>query len=147
MESQCMKTIVIHLIDKSDFILSDHKTRWQSTLQIFAVVPAELARSEDCDFSCIKLALQKVSVSHKYKSCQETGTKLYYFHPRIIEGFWKTKKSLQIGLQELSYRNSYFIIINIAVGLEHKVLLTDFNHHTYSWRSEPFCQSGYFLRS
>ena len=30
MESQCMKTIMIHLIDKSDFILSDHKTPCKS---------------------------------------------------------------------------------------------------------------------
>ena len=30
MESQCMKTIMIHLVDKSDFILSDHKTRCKS---------------------------------------------------------------------------------------------------------------------
>ena len=29
-ESQCMKTIMIHLVDKSDFILSDHKTRCRS---------------------------------------------------------------------------------------------------------------------
>ena len=29
-ESQCMKTIMIHPIDKSDFILSDHKTRCKS---------------------------------------------------------------------------------------------------------------------
>ena len=27
MESQYMKTIMIHLVDKSDFILSSHKTR------------------------------------------------------------------------------------------------------------------------
>ena len=27
MESQYIKTIMIHLVDKSDFILSDHKTR------------------------------------------------------------------------------------------------------------------------
>ena len=32
MESQCMKTIRIHLVDKSDFILSDHKIRCE-TLQ------------------------------------------------------------------------------------------------------------------
>ena len=25
MESQCMKTITIHFVDESDFILSDHK--------------------------------------------------------------------------------------------------------------------------
>ena len=55
MESQYMKTIMIHLADKSDFILSDHETRCKS----FAVNPVELAKSEDCDFSCIKLALQK----------------------------------------------------------------------------------------
>ena len=30
MESQCMKTIMIHLVDKSDFLLSDHKTYWKS---------------------------------------------------------------------------------------------------------------------
>ena len=34
-------------------------------------IPVELAKSEGCDFSCIKLALQKVSVSRKYKSSQE----------------------------------------------------------------------------
>ena len=95
-------------------------TIWsRNTLQIFVVNPVELAKSEDCDFSCIKLALQKVSVSRKYKSNQEISTilcelvcqpslnKLYYFHPRIIEGFldichfWKTEWSLQTGLQEL----------------------------------------------
>ena len=43
-------------------------------LQIFAVKPAELAKSEDCDFSCIMLALQKDSVSRKYKSNQEIST-------------------------------------------------------------------------
>ena len=36
MESQCLKTIMIHLVDKSDFILSDHD---RNTLQIFAVNP------------------------------------------------------------------------------------------------------------
>ena len=56
MESQCMKTIMIHLADESDFILSDHKTR----LQVFTVITVELAKSEDCDFSCVKLALKKV---------------------------------------------------------------------------------------
>ena len=30
MESQCMKTIKIHLVDKSDFILTDHETRCKS---------------------------------------------------------------------------------------------------------------------
>ena len=34
----------------------------------------ELAKSEVCDFSCIKLALQKVSVSRKYKFNQEIST-------------------------------------------------------------------------
>ena len=27
MESQCLKTIMIHLVDKSNLMLSDHKTR------------------------------------------------------------------------------------------------------------------------
>ena len=43
----------------------------ENTLQIFAVIPAELAKCEDCEFSCIKLAVQKVSVNHKYKSSQK----------------------------------------------------------------------------
>ena len=30
MESQCMKTIMIHLVDKSNFILSDHETSCKS---------------------------------------------------------------------------------------------------------------------
>ena len=30
MESHCMKTVMIHLTDKNDFILSDHKTRCKS---------------------------------------------------------------------------------------------------------------------
>ena len=30
MESECMKTNIIYLVDKSDFILSDHKTRCKS---------------------------------------------------------------------------------------------------------------------
>ena len=33
MELQCMKTIMKHLVDKSDFILSDHKTRCKSLEQ------------------------------------------------------------------------------------------------------------------
>ena len=71
MESQYMKTIMIHLADKSDFIPSDHETR---RMQIFAVNPVELVKSEDCDFSCIKLTLQKVSVSCTCKSNQEIST-------------------------------------------------------------------------
>ena len=46
-ESQYMKTIMIHLADKSDFILSD----LEIPCQIFAVNAGELAKSEDCDFS------------------------------------------------------------------------------------------------
>ena len=42
MGSQCMKTIMIHLVDKSDFILSDHKH-----VANFAIIPVELAKSED----------------------------------------------------------------------------------------------------
>ena len=34
MESQFMKTIMIHLADKSDFILSDHETSCKSLQQI-----------------------------------------------------------------------------------------------------------------
>ena len=30
MESQCIKAIMIHDVDKSDFILCDHKTRGKS---------------------------------------------------------------------------------------------------------------------
>ena len=30
MESECMKTIMIHLVNKNDFILSDHKARCKS---------------------------------------------------------------------------------------------------------------------
>ena len=45
-----------------------------NTLQIFAVIPAELAKSEDCECSCIKFALPKVSVDRKYKSGQEIST-------------------------------------------------------------------------
>ena len=70
MESQCMKTIMIPLIDKSDFIIPDH----QHTLQIFALIPVELAKSEDFDFFCIKLALQKISASRKCKIYQEIST-------------------------------------------------------------------------
>ena len=33
MEAQCMKTIMMHLVDKSDFILSDYKTRYKSLQQ------------------------------------------------------------------------------------------------------------------
>ena len=48
-----------------------HTIWWQNTLQIFAVIAVELAKTQDCDFSCIKLALQKVSVSREYKSSKE----------------------------------------------------------------------------
>ena len=34
--------------------------------------------------------------------------------------------------------------INVAVGLQHEVLFTDFDYHTYQWRYESFCQSEYF---
>ena len=67
MESQCMKTIMKHLVDKRDVILSDHKAR----CKLFAVIPVQLANS---DFSCTKLALQKISVSRKYKSSQQIST-------------------------------------------------------------------------
>ena len=29
-ESQCLETVTIHLIEERDFILSDQKTRWKS---------------------------------------------------------------------------------------------------------------------
>ena len=32
MESYCMKTVMIHFVDKSDSVLSDHKTRCKSLL-------------------------------------------------------------------------------------------------------------------
>ena len=51
-----------HRQKRSDTIWS------QNTLQIIPVTLVELAMSVDCDFSFIKLALQKISVSRKYKS-------------------------------------------------------------------------------
>ena len=51
MESQYMKTIMIHLADKSNFILSDHETHCKALL-----------------------VLQKVSVSRKCNSNQEIST-------------------------------------------------------------------------
>ena len=33
MESHCLKTVTIHVIDYSDFILSDHKARCKSLQQ------------------------------------------------------------------------------------------------------------------
>ena len=45
-------------------------------LQIFVVIRVEFAESEGCDFSCTKLALQKIPVCRKYESSQEIGTKL-----------------------------------------------------------------------
>ena len=87
LESYCMKIVMINPVDKSDFILS------QNAFQIFAVILVELAKSEDCGFSCSELAVQKVPVSCKYKSNQEISTKLcwmmcypalnklYHFHP------------------------------------------------------------------
>ena len=56
MESYCMKIVMINLVDNSDFLLS------QNTFQIIAVILADLEKSEDSDFSCIKLTLQKVPV-------------------------------------------------------------------------------------
>ena len=69
MESYCMKTVIILLVDKSDVIIS------QNTLQIFAVILVQLVKSEDCDFFCPKLVPQKVSVSCKYKYSHEISTK------------------------------------------------------------------------
>ena len=39
-----------------------------------SVIPIKLAKSVDCDFSCTKFALQKISVSRQYKSNQEIST-------------------------------------------------------------------------
>ena len=38
------------------------------------MIPVELTKSEDCDFSYTKFVHQKISVSHKYKSSQEIST-------------------------------------------------------------------------
>ena len=46
---------MIHLANKSDFI--------PNTLQISAGIPVDLAKSEDCDFTCIKLARHPESFS------------------------------------------------------------------------------------
>ena len=55
MESQCMEIIMKHLVDKSDLILSDHKTRYKS-LQLFQL---SLQSLEDCDFPALSLASRK----------------------------------------------------------------------------------------
>ena len=68
MEFYCMKTVMIHLINKSDFILSDQKTGCKSLQQI----QLSLQSLRTVIFSCTKLALWKVSVSRKCKSSQET---------------------------------------------------------------------------
>ena len=34
-----------------------HTIQSQNKLQIFAVIPVEIAKSEDCDFFCTELAL------------------------------------------------------------------------------------------
>ena len=44
MEFQCIKTIMIYLVDKSDFIPFDHNL---------------CSKSENCGFSSTKLALRK----------------------------------------------------------------------------------------
>ena len=60
-----MKTIIIHILDKRDFILSDHKHLANLCSNSSLSIPVELAKSEDRDFSCTKLALKKISLSRK----------------------------------------------------------------------------------
>ena len=67
MKSQCMKTIRIHLVKQKRF----HTLSSQNTLQIFLPALVERAKSADCDFSCTKLAFQKVSINHTYKFSQK----------------------------------------------------------------------------
>ena len=55
MEFRCMKTIMIHLVDKSDFMLSDQKTRCKS-LQSFQLSLQSL-RTEN--FPALSLHSQK----------------------------------------------------------------------------------------
>ena len=74
MESRCVKTIRVHVPDKRDFMLSDHKPRCNFFQQSALLV--ELAKSADCDFSCNRLAFPKKSVDHKQRSSQENDTKL-----------------------------------------------------------------------
>ena len=68
MESQYMKTIMIHLVDKSNFILSDDKTRCKF-LQLFWLSLQSLRT-----VIFLKLSLHEVSISRKYKSSQEIST-------------------------------------------------------------------------
>ena len=52
--------LIWYSYDKSRRQKRFHTILSENTLQIFAVILLELAESEDCDFSCAKLALQKV---------------------------------------------------------------------------------------
>ena len=60
----------------------------------------------------------------------------YYFHPRISEGFLdmcllSLLKNREEFANWLTRNSRFFININVAVGLQHEVLFTDFDYHTY----------------
>ena len=70
MKSQCVRTIRVHVLDRSDFMLPDANV---SSNQFYLV---EFAKSAGCDFFCNRLAFKKKSFNHKYRSNQENDTKL-----------------------------------------------------------------------
>ena len=89
----------------------------QDTLQILAVILAELPKSE---------------------VCQPTPNKLCHFHPpellRVFEIFGTFEK--QRWVYNLAYKSCYKNVCfitngDVAVGLMRKVLFTDFDYHTY----------------
>ena len=54
------------------------------------------------------------------------------FIPELLRAFeiFRTFEK-QKGVIKLAYKSCFTININIAVGLEHKVLFTDFDYHIY----------------
>ena len=94
MKSQCMQTIRTHIVGKSDFTQSDHKTRCRSFENFSGA--CKVCR---LSISCIKFSFQKVSINRKYKSCQEMKMILrlmvccpsmkvpHHFHSRIMGDF------------------------------------------------------------
>ena len=129
MESQCIKTIRTHLVDKIDFILSDHDTGCKSFLQFYL--------SSERPWTVISPALSLPS--RKFQSIGNKNLakrlKPYFagWYVRLLLrravsflfqnycGFsrylalCKTERSLQTGLQDLLLRNLYYTFINRKV--------------------------------
>ena len=139
MESQCMKTIMIYLVDKSDFILSDHKTLELSLQSLWTVIFLALSLPSRKFQSVLSTNLtKKLPPYFAGWSINLLSTCCIIFIPELLKVFeiflalLKNREEFTNWLTRVVTKKFMFTTYtNIADGFYHQVPFTDFEYHPY----------------